>query len=882
MAMIPAWGISLIIAGGGMGLQYLLSPRPKTQPTDKGKMDDIRITGSDYGTYIPRAKGKVRLPGTIFFSDGITHTIQNTPTGGGKGVPQAPATRTHVYTSSIGVLIARGEVNNFYRTWADADLILGNGEVQSGTFEAEDATLGGGATTAIDTNASGGEYVTSLGSGGTATFDFSGIADPPYPNIDDPDEIATAYTRISFFYKCAADRQAVIDTDTAADITADFPATGTDWTTKTVFVPGFVDTLIFKNAGATAPDLDVVTIEKYWEITILDNPTAYKTPAYQVTGAINQNIIYPLDSDDPGEYYNAALTDDGTGKIALSVPLADTRYYKGTTTQTQDAAMISWLDAKYGAGEGVQRTPAHLGYAYVMFENRVLRQARTENFRFELDFGGATVNDVLEMMFADLGITDYDVTATAGLSFIGWIEHTRTTVRKQIEDLEKYFFFRIAEIDGEIVTILDTATSAGTIDADLLRAHDYGESMPLFDGEIAIRDVTSIPRQIAVSVMNPDIEYNNEAVPASLFGSMNAVETAEVAFPIVDKASTARNVAERMLLKAHNEERAVEFYGMPEMAEWAVGDVVTVPFNGTEVKVRIEKKQKTLPIGKIRFQGISVSPFSPTYYQDDFTVQAHVRRSQLATFNFPRNSVVIPIISEPLTANERGKLGVYLAVCGRGRGASENIAVFREFDTDNFVQQFIVDVQARAGLCAGTLGNHGGGTGTEDTTNTLDIWFFNDVELETVTQPDLDRFPTLNLIRIGDEWVQFRTATAQTLEEDSPYRSKWRISNLWRGRFGTSAEISAHAADEYASIYDEGMVFFELGAEDIGETVTFKAVTNGQAVENGLTTTFTFNPVYSYTVTNETDTRTLDANATSLNELADVVATILKDKNLAS
>lgn len=880
---IPAWGISLLIGGGSMVLQYLLQPKVKTQPTDKGKMDDIRITGSEYGTIIPRVRGKARIGGNLIFSTGITHTIQNTPSGGGKGVPQAPATRTHTYTTSIGVYICRGEVNNFYRTWADADLILGNGEIATGQFEAEDGTLAGGATTAVDAGASGGEYVTGLGSGGKVTFDFSSVADPPSPNIDDPDEIALSYTRVELFYKCAADRTATLDPDTGATQTISFAATGTDWTVRTVQFPGFIDTLEFANAGGTAPDLDVVTIEKYWFIDILDNPETYKAPTYNVTGAVNQNIIYPLDVDDPSAFYNAALTDDGTGKIAVTIPQASTRYYKGTETQTADAALVSWLDSRYGAGEGDLRSPAMRGIAYVVFENRILRQARVENFTFEVDCGDNTVNDILELLFADAGLTasDYTITATNGLTMIGWIEAVTASRRQLVEQLERYFQFRIAEIDGKIKTVLDTAVSSATIDADLLRAHDYGSDMPAFDGEIIIKEESQLPREVRVSILNPDLEYRNESVVAQLFGSLSATETADYAFPIVDKAGTARTVAEKLILKAYSEDRAVEFYGMPEMAIYSIGDVITVPLNGVEVKIRIEKKQMTLPLGRIRFQGVTVSAFTPTYYQDEFTAFTQVRRQQLVTMNFPRNSIVIPIQSQPITDAERGRLGVYLAICGRGRGASENHGLYREFDTDNYVLQRVVDVPAVAGLCENSQDIDGGQTvGVEDVTTVLDIWFFDAITLESVTAPDLARYPTLNLLRVGDEWMQFKTATAQTLEENSPYRSKWRVTNLQRGLFGTSGEIAGHGDGEYAVLFTPAMIFYDLDSSDIGETVTFKAVTNGQSEENGQIASFTFAPVSAYTVTNGTADRTFDANATTVDELADVVATIIDDLNL--
>lgn len=878
--------ITVGIAAASAALQYLLAPRVKQEPVDKGKVDDVRITASEYGAFIPRLWGGGRFAGNIIWTKkGVEEFVVNTPSGGGKGVPQAPATRTYIYKSTFAVLICRGQISDFLRMWADADLITNNSEVQNGSFEAEAATLSGGASVLNpDATASGGQSVENLGNGGKAVFDVSSVTDPTEPNPGDPDEVAIAYTRISFFYKCSSDLTADIDTDVSSPMSFDFPATGSDWTTKTVNIPGHADEVTFENAAADAPDLDLITIEKYWLIEVLD--ATFQSPGYQITGIVNEDIAYPGDPDDPSEFYNLTPEADGNGVYSLTTPIPGEliRFYKGTTTQGQDSAIVSWLDGKYGSGEGVLRCPAFRDIAYVTFESRTLKQGRVENFTFELTAGSATVNTILADLLEDVGIesSDYDLTATAGLTQTGFVEHTPQSRRALVEHLERYHQFRIVEVDGKVKTVLDTTVSAATIDADLLRAHNADDQMPEFDAEVLIKDRSQMAREVRVSIMNPEIEYHNESVPAAIFASHNAQESREYAFPIIDTPDNARAAAEKLLLKEHSEDKAIEFWGMPEMAQYSPGDVITVPINGVNTTLRIEKMQMQLPLGAIRFQCVSVSPFTPTYYQTDFTESKPKSAPQYADYNFPRNAVVIPIVSEPLNSSEVGKLGTYLAVCGRGRGTSQNFGLYREKDADNYVLQSIVDVPAIAGLCAGTLATHGTPE-TEDTTNTLDIWFFDDIELETVTQGDLDADLTLNLIRIGDEWVQFRTAAAQTLEENSPYRSKWRISNLWRERFGTDGKAATHGADEYAVLYTRAVFFYELNQIDVGEDINFKAVTNGQNEENASVCTLSsFAPEYSYTVSNETDTRTLDADATDLDELADVVATILKDKNLAS
>jgi hypothetical protein len=870
MAIVTPLLISAGVTAGGMALQYLLAPKIKQEPVEKGKLDDIRITGSEYGAYIPRLWGKGRLGGNLIFSNGIqVYTIQTPGQTGGKGGPrtQTSPTTTYVYQTSVAALVGRGPVQNFLRIWADQDLFNSLPQTPHSPLEAENANLLGGAVAVIDGDASNGQYVTDLGNGGRAVFDLSGIEEPAEP--PDPDGLYEPYTRVIFVYKCASSLIVDVDFD-GVTVPVTFQSAA-DWTPHIVHSAGFADSLTFPTSGSgEAPDLDYIRCYKYYRNVNL--PAAggdqYK-PDYTISGAVDESVEYPADVDDPSEYYNKQVEKDGTGKITVieSVPGQVTRFYTGTETQTQDSAIVAWLDGRYGAGEGALRTPAHRGHAYVVFENYTIKSGRgVPNFTFEVNAGNNTVNDVLGDLFEDVGLTasDYDVTATAALEQVGFVDHTRQSRRRLVEYLERYHLFRIAEIDGKIKTVLETATSSATIDADDLRAHEAGEEAPRFDAEIVLKEENLLPREVRVSVMNPNLEYHNETVPAQLFASLSGTESKEYSFPIVDTPETARETAEKLLLKEHAESSAVEFWGMPALARYAVGDVVTVPIGGVNRKIRIEKKQVTLPLGKIRFQGVTVNPFVPTHYQADFTEMATVGGRQQPAYNFPRNSVIFPFVSVPLSAAERNRLGVYLAVSGRGRGAGGAMAVYRETADENFDVQYVHTNPSVLGLTDGTLGGHGNAA-AEDTTNTLDIWFFNETELETVTADDLAANPLLNLLRVGDEWIQFRTAESQTLEDNSPHRAKWRVSNLRRGRFYTEDAMNSHGADEYAALYTPALRFFDLDSSDIGSEITLKAVTTGQAEENGQTTAFTFHPIASIARTSNVTLAEFESGVTFTN-----------------
>lgn len=874
--------IAIAISAGSMALQYLFAPKVKQQPVDKGKMDDVRVIGSDYGAIIPRTWGRTRQSGNIVFSSGVDHYTVTTGGGGNSGKKGGGGGQetTHIYKTSISVIITRNEISQFLRIWADADLITSNPTVANGFFQAESATLSGGATTSTSgTGYQGAGYVTNLGNGGKVSFNVSSVTPPP---LIDPEEVATAKTRINFFYKTAVDRNVIIDTNLTSPQTEIFPAS-IDWTVASVIVDGFINTVTYENPSAACPDLDFITVEKFWDTEIL-----VQRPAYRISGIVNPNIDYPTNVNDPGEYYNYNPSDvkngtTGTYVITTPVPGEQIRFYTGSETQTADSKIKSWLDSRYGVGEGDLRASAMRGISHIVFQDRTLKSNRVENFTFETDTGDASVNTILEDLFADVGLqaSDYDISATASLTQVGFIENTKISRKALIEYLMRYHGFRIAEIDGKIKTILDSFTSIAVIDNANLRAHADTEEMPDWDAEIVFKEEHLIPRESRFSIMQPELEYHNEAVPSQLHANLLGKETADYTFPIVDPASAARTQVEKFQLKAYTEDKGYEIWGMPSTAKYSIGDVITVYIEGEPRKMRIEKKQPVLPIGKVRFQCVSISSFVPATFQDDFTTFQAKAITQFVQTTFPRNSVIFPIHSQPIRREDRGKLGVYLAVCGRGRGNGDFASLYQEMDEDNYVLQQKKVESSLLGLCEDTLANWASGTGVEDTTNVLDIWFFDDISLETVLQTDIDRHPLVNLIRVGDEWIQFRTATAQTLEANSPYRSKWRISNLWRGKFGTSAKISTHAANEYAAVVTPALMFYPLETADIGQTVNLKAVTNDQSVDLAPIASFTFNgPTSIYSVTNGDGTRTLNADNTSLDTVADVLATVIDDLNL--
>ena len=881
---LAAFAINAAITAGGMALSYLLTPKAQPNYSDQGKLDDIRLTGSEYGTLIPRVWGNARLGSNLVWSSGIRHKIINYQTPGGKGAMPASATTTHVYTADLGLQICRGPITNFGRIWSDADVVSSTAE-NTGLVEAEVATLSGGAAVQISATASGGAYVKTLG---TINFSDSALAFIKKPTNPEPlQTVAKSFVTIA--YKSAAVcklKVEIWDEDGVKvyDQVVDLLDTSSAWLLHQIVLTDaggkFVSRVqVSKDGANTAPDIDRIGLDKFWDYGTTPSGVIY-TPS---SGFKDPYATFDNTSLNTAKFFNyhPAFSAQGVS-VGEGIPAYRMHRYLGTTDQPANDVYITWLDSKYGTGNGVDFANAYRETAMVVFEDYNLRGGRIPNYTFEIFNDIHTLGNMLPTLLEECGLsaTDYDLTPIDDIEFIGIVETARQSKKAFIENLGTYFGFRMYEADGKVKFVLDDDfTSVATLSSDILRARNEGDEQKPYDSELLCSPQAELPREMRFNIMNPALDYHNETIVAHVFTDIASVDSQELNFPVIDYPSTARLYCEQALLRNYAQTKSVRFTAMPDIMQYSLGDVVLVTLNDIEFKIRIEKMTIGMPIGVVEVEGLVIEEYDSAEIEVTVTQQATTTDFMSPKMLNLRNAKAIPIISWPIRGRDKGRLGCYIAVTPLGSGATDNIALYRELGNDNYVLIDALDVPAKAGVGDGTLGSHGNAS-TEDTTNTLDIYFYNTVSLESYTAAELSRYPTLNLIRIGDEWVQYRTATAQTLPSDSEYRSVWRISNLQRGRFGTSGEMSSHAADEDCVIWEDTMRFYDLNPEDVGETVTLKVTTGGQLVEDAKAYDFTFSPLSKYTVTNDTTDRAYDANSTSINELSDVVATIIDDLNL--
>lgn len=106
---MQGWAIGTIVGG-------ILFP-PGMEKQSRGKLDDLRVSGSAYGSFIQQLWGDERLAGMVIWASELVENRSSVGGKGGGGVDQ------YSYTVSCAVLACRGPVDSVRKIWAN-DLVI--------------------------------------------------------------------------------------------------------------------------------------------------------------------------------------------------------------------------------------------------------------------------------------------------------------------------------------------------------------------------------------------------------------------------------------------------------------------------------------------------------------------------------------------------------------------------------------------------------------------------------------------------------------------------------------------------------------------------------------------------------------------------------------
>lgn len=119
-------GVSAAVIGRAAGatLGRLIDERllgAGSPAVETGKVDRFRLTGASEGAPIADVHGRARVAGQVIWSSRFAERV--TETGGGKGAPSQPTTRSYSYSVSLAIALCEGEIARVGRVWADGNEI---------------------------------------------------------------------------------------------------------------------------------------------------------------------------------------------------------------------------------------------------------------------------------------------------------------------------------------------------------------------------------------------------------------------------------------------------------------------------------------------------------------------------------------------------------------------------------------------------------------------------------------------------------------------------------------------------------------------------------------------------------------------------------------
>jgi hypothetical protein len=131
------WGITALgMSGAAVGwtigslVGSAFAPSTKSQGP---RIDDLKVTGTDYGDTIPWVAGAPRIAGQIVWASN-RRELATTKKVGGKGGGKGKVT-TYTYEVDLLILLTENEISGVSRIWSNGKLIYGDGPFDSSVWK---------------------------------------------------------------------------------------------------------------------------------------------------------------------------------------------------------------------------------------------------------------------------------------------------------------------------------------------------------------------------------------------------------------------------------------------------------------------------------------------------------------------------------------------------------------------------------------------------------------------------------------------------------------------------------------------------------------------------------------------------------------------------
>lgn len=854
--------------GSAVGAQF--GPKQKSHGP---RLEDLKVTGSEYGQTIPWAAGHPRIAGQVWWASQRREI--GTTTSAGKGGGGAESTS---YTYEVDILygLVNRQILGVSRIWLNGKLIwtsLADSDTDSLVNSQNEApwdriTVYTGESTQLPDPTYDAAVANAPAYRGRGTVFIEGLQlgnSGVIPNLTFEVVIDGAVTQASLGFLCQFD--ALTDaTKITSDLGPDVIYDSAYWSLDTSEKRFGAASLNTPYRVDTPHEIVLDVTGKSWRIEGWINPPSTgqivkfdSQDSRQVTlfvnanateGWFNYNLTYDAGAAG-GSSYDSATT-------RAKLPTGSWWHWSIQYDRRDDYIRIFANGHDYGifgpgpglrfSGSPFSRASFWANYGApwnALFDSTLYRYFDPEDEDLLYPSGGSytipsepfepppyayniidpyddTLQNVVEdLCAAGMPAGTYDVTALATITkpVRAYVLSQVATTRTAIEQLMSAYFF-----DGYVTDKLYFVPRAGSL-ADTLDADDMGAGLESPEDETLPTQIGSdleIPAQVSLSYSNVDADYTTATEHSDRLLS-GQVSTSTVQLPLGFTAAEAKGIADAIVIDGYAS-RVTGTFSVPlSYAKLVPTDVVAVPdADGNVYRVRIVRRTDEGPL--LKFEWVL----------DDATV---IESAGITSSDYtPTINVALPggtimeLLDVPLMRDAENTLGHYVAATSSGTtwpGAS----ISRSLDDVEYAEAARVSERAILGATTTTLGNWTGGK-VFDEQNSVTVSLSYGT-LSSSTRSAMMADASINAIMIGAELIRFRTATFVST-------GVYTLSGLLRGQNGTEWAMAGHSSsDRVVLMQSAGMRYVAIDLPSLSAERFYKGVTLGKSLASVTGESFT-------------------------------------------
>ncbi|MDN5506392.1 MAG: phage tail protein [Comamonas sp.] len=773
----------------------------ETQRQEGPRLNDLKITGTDYGEPLPWVQGSPRIAGQIAWASERREHKHTESQGKGGGAEST----SYTYTCDLMILLSENPIAGVGRVWANSELVYGNGETKDG-FWREMRVYTGTADQMPDPL-----YEAAVGVGNAPAYrghgyvvienlDLGGSGNIPNLTFELGEAVDSENVT------CVAVIDETEDSQTQASINAAWESFSAQFPNRKLY-------LIVPNIKTANPD-----------------PGVGNEGVVYLPDGRGSNFIGPFfvrrdggNPDDADDWYEICGLDSlsNNSSIALFIDNSGSMY-----TGTVQASHDLFLGRLAARGiSTVQVTGSDEDYITPF--NRFI----------DIPGGNSVVSKDLEgvassLMFrAGYAAADFDAVALRGLEKplrALTLSQTANT-RSALEVLQKAWFFECSATDKLALRPRAVAPVARIPFADLGFGNDSGGAEePL---ALKIGNDLEQPAQLALTYANMTADFNADTQFSDrLVTGQASTETLQV--PLGMLPAEAKAVVDALLFDMAASMHSTTLSLPLRYAFLEPGDVIeAVALDGRVLRLRITTRKDQQMFLELECVLDDVGALESAAITDEGYVSVTEPTRVPGTV---WEAMDIPILRDADNAS-----GFYLAAAPESinfatdqwRGA---VATASWDGVDYMHLQTLLDA-AVLGQCTTVLPAWSGGAVFDEAcTLTVRVWG----QLASSTREAMLLDDTVNALLVGDEVVRFRHA--ELLASDVPANVyTYRLSSLLRGQRGTEWAMAGHVANERCVLLNTRLRRQPTQTNEVNVPMQLKVLTSGKLLSSVEPRTFT-------------------------------------------